>query len=183
MNGSQSSVIDLVAGAASKRQTIEQRLERRLEVLREWHREGIPAGKTIPKDLKAARTWEDPDLGILSIGSPNEFTSTHHVHGPRVKDIAALLTALKKRFGRPVTKSMAQGSEIATKFDRRAFDRQVEAMVSQWHTERDLRLQEKRRADAAEARSIMLLEENAQKDDLIADLRRQLTSHKGLRVV
>lgn len=183
MNGSHLSVIDLVAGGASKRQTIEQRLERRLEVLREWHREGIPAGKTIPKDLKAARTWEDTDLGILPIGSPNEFTSTHHVHGPRVKDIAALLTELKKRFGRPVTKPMTHGSETTTKFDRRAFERQVEAMVSQWHTERDLRLQEKRRADAAEARSIMLLEENAQKDELIADLRRQLASHKGLRVV
>ena len=46
-----------------------------------------------------------------------------------------------------------------------------------------MRLQEKKRADAAEMRSVMLLEENRQKDELIADLRRQLQAKKGLRVV
>lgn len=41
----------------------------------------------------------------------------------------------------------------------------------------------KTRADAAEARSIALLEENAAKDRLIADLRGQIARRDGLRSV
>ncbi|MBX3488608.1 hypothetical protein [Parvibaculum sp.] len=183
MTGPHSTVTDLVAEAGLKRQTVEQRIERRLEVLREWLREGIPAGKVIPKSLKAARVWDDVELGILPIVSPNEFTTTHTLHGSLVRDVAGLLTALKNRFGKSKGQSTLVPVATTTKFDRKAFDRQLEAAVSQWHSERDQRLHEKKRADAAEIRSIMLLEENKQKDELIADLRRQLATHKGLKVV
>ena len=183
MSDSRSSVTDLVAGTAPGRQTVEQRIERRLEVLREWLRDGVPAGESIPASLKAARVWENTELGILPIASPNEFTTTHHLHGNRVRDIGGLLTELKKRFDRPASASSPKSSAAAAKFDRKAFERQLEAAVSQWHAERDQRLHEKRRADAAEARSVLLLEENARKDALIADLQRQLASHHGLRVV
>ena len=166
-----------------RRQTVEQRIERRLEVLREWLRDGVPAGESIPANLKAVRVWDDAKLGILPIASPNEFTTTHHLHGNRVRDIGGLLSELKKRFDRPVSASSACSSAAAARFDRKAFERQLEAAVSQWHAERDQRLHEKRRADAAEARSVLLLEENARKDALIADLQRQLASRDGLRVI
>jgi len=175
--------IDLVADSVTKRQSVEQRIERRLEVLREWLREGVPAGKPIPKNLKAVRLWEDVELGILPIPSPNEFTTTHRQHGPLVRDVGGLLTALRKRFGRPAGSSKARSSAtVATTFDRKAFDRQLSAAVSQWHAERDRLLHERKRADAAEARSVLLLDENAGKDELIADLRRQLAARDGLRV-
>lgn len=177
----QTSATDLVAETVLKRQSVEERIERRLEVLREWLRDGVPAGESIPRSLKVARLWEDAELGILPIASPNEFTTTHHLHGHLVRDVGGLLTALRKRFDRPSRSSNEGNSAPATKFDRKAFDRQLEATVSQWHTERDQQLHAKRRADAAEARSVMLLEENARKDELIADLRRQLAARDGLR--
>lgn len=183
MSDSRSNVTDLVAGAASRRQSVEQRIERRLDVLREWLRDGVPAGESVPANLKAARVWENAELGIVPIASPNEFTTTHHLHGNRVRDIAGLLTELRKRFDRPAGKSSTRSSAAAARFDRKAFDRQLEAAVSQWHSERDRRLHEKRRADAAEARSVLLLEENARKDALIADLQRRLAGLQGLRVV
>jgi len=183
MSDSRSYVTDLVAGIAPMRQTVEQRIERRLEVLRKWLRDGVPAGESIPASLKAARVWENAELGILPIASPNEFTTTHHLHGSRVRDIGGLLTELRKRFDRPTVASSPRSSAAAAKFDRKAFERQLEAAVSQWHVERSQRLHEKRRADAAEARSLLLLEENARKDALIADLQRQLALHHGLRVV
>lgn len=177
-------VVDLIAGtAAPKSQTIGQRIERRLEILRHWLRDGIPVGKAIPRSLNAARLWEDVGLNIQPIKSPNEFTTTHHEHGQSVRDIAGLLTALRNRYGRPAKSSVAARPASAAQFDRRAFDRTLEAAVSQWHTERDQRLEERKRADSAESRSAMLLDENAHKDQLIADLRRQLAAQKSLRVV
>lgn len=183
MSKTQAQLTDLLAQGGARKLTIEQRIDRRLEVLRSWLRDGIPAGKSIPKNLKAARVWEDPELGIARIASPNEFTSSHHLHGPAVREIAAVLTQLKKRFHRPKTASASSAQALSTRFDRTAYERQLERVVSQWHSERDLRLNEKKRADAAEARSIMLLQESAEKDELIADLRRQLVARKGLRAV
>jgi len=183
MKGSRSLLSDLVADATLKPQSVEQRIERRLVVLRGWHNDGVPADQSIPGSLKAVRVWEDAELGIMPIASPNEFTTTHPLHGSMVRDIGSLLTALKKRFDRSAKTSSTRALAAAATFDRRAFDRQLQAAVSQWHTERDQRLQEKRRADAAEARSVMLLDEITRKDTIIADLQRQLAARDGLRVV
>ena len=165
-----------------RRPSVEQRIERRLEVLRHWLREGVPEGKRIPKDLNAARKWDDLELAIIPIASPNEFTTTHPIFGERIREIAGLLTDLRKKFDCPL-KYPLKSTLTAEKFDRKATNRQLQAAVSQWHSERDQRLKEKKRADSAEARYTILLEENNQKDELIADLRRQLASKKGLRAV
>lgn len=174
---------DLVAEQATSRTTVKQRIERRLEVLREWHREGVPAGKHFPRSLTEARLWEDVELDIMPIASPNEFTTTHPLHGRLIKDVAGLLTELKKRFDRPSKSRLKKSSAAMAKYDAKAAEKQLEAAVSQWHTERDLRLNEKKRVDSAEARSSLLLEENAQKDELIADLHRRLAAHQGLKGV
>lgn len=171
-----------VTHAEVRRPSVEQRIERRLEVLRHWLREGMPEGKRIPKDLNAARKWDDLELAIVPIASPNEFTTTHPIFGERIRDIAGLLTDLRKKFDRPL-KSSLKSAVSAEKFNRKATDRQLQAAVSQWHSERDQRFKEKKRADSAEARTTLLLEESNQKDELIADLRRQLASKKGLRAV
>lgn len=165
-----------------RRPSVEQRIERRLEVLRHWLREGLPEGKRIPKDLNAARKWDDLELAIVPIASPNEFTTTHPIFGERIRNIASLLTDLRKKFDRPLKFSLKAPVSTA-KFDRKATDRQLRAIVSQWHCERDERVKEKKRAASAEARIVLLLEESNQKDELIADLRQQLASKKGVRAV
>lgn len=183
MSRDPSAVIDLLAPTGTKPQTVQERIERRLVVLRGWLKDGIPPGKVIPGSLTAARKWDDPELEIQKISSPNEFTTTHPQHRKLVTDVAGLLTALKKRYARPTTSSRAQKPAPTEKFDRSAFDRQLAAATSQWHSERAQRIQEKDRADAANARSLMVLQENAQLEKLIADLRRQLAARKGLRAV
>ena len=183
MSAPQQVLSDLIVVAASRQASVERRIERRLEVLREWVREGVPAGKTFPASLTGARNWNDPELDIFSVRSPNDFTTTHPLYGSRIRDIAGLLTVLVKRYKHAATAATKRSANAAAKFDRKAFDKQLENVMSQWHTERDQRLHEKRRADAADARSAMLTDENAQKDGIIADLRRQITSSKGLRVV
>lgn len=183
MTSRSNDVSDLVAKSVESRQSIEDRIESRITILKDWLHEGIPMGKAVPKSLTAARVWDDADLGILPIASPNEFTTTHQVHGPLVRDIAGLLSDLKKKFCRPSSAGRQKALNSTGKYDRKAHDRQLEAAVNQWHTERDGRLLEKKRADAADARSIMLLKENAEKDEIIADLRRQLAAKQGLRVV
>lgn len=166
-----------------RNQSIAERIARRLDLLRSWRRDGIPQNKQVPKNLKEARIWQDAELGIASISSPNEFTTTHQLHGNDVREIASLLTALRRPTTRPKVKGRPKKSGSQEKFDRKAFDRQLERVASQWQTERDQRLRQERRADAAEARSVLLLEENAKKDALIADLRRQIAARKGLGLV
>ena len=179
-----SRVADLVvAQAGSLPQSVKQRIDRRISVLRAWLSDGIPVGKAVPSSLTAAREWDDEELGIQRISSPNEFTTTHPQHRQLVREVAALLTELKKRYGQPVSKSPRRKANPADKFDQRAHDRDLQEAVSQWHAERDQHLWQKERADSAEARSVALLDENAQMEKLIADLRRQLARHKGLKAV
>jgi len=166
-----------------KHQSIVERIDRRLDLLRSWRRDGVPKNKQVPGSLKEARIWQDAELGIVPISSPNEFTTTHHLHGNLVREIASLLTALRRPFTRPKAKGRQKKSGSLEKYDRKAFDRELEVVVSQWQTERDQRLRQERRADAAEARSQLLLEEHAKKDALIADLRRQIAARKGLGLV
>lgn len=183
MSGKSTRLVIVANGAKGAHQSIEARIERRLDLLRSWLRDGIPINKHVPKNLKETRVWGDPELGIAPISSPNEFTTTHHRYGSLVREIAGLLAALKRRSTSSTKKARPKKSASLEKFDRNAFDRQLESAVSQWHTERNRRLHEEKRADAAEARSILLLEENAKKDSLIADLRRQLVAREELRVV
>lgn len=164
-------------------ESVLEKIERRIEVLRIWLEDGIPEGKSFPRSLTQARLWEDLDSNITSIASPNEFTTTHTRHGRSVRDVAQLIDALKNRYDKPDSKSRKISKTVVEKFDRRRFDQQIEKAVSQWHEERDKHLQQKRRADSAEARSNLLLEENAQKDEQIADLKQKLLIHEGLRTV
>ena len=173
---------DLLAEGASTRQSIAQRIKRRLEVLMEWKVHGVPAGKTVPKSLRSAREWEDPELGILEISSPNEFTTTHLVHGEQVREIQLLANELLKQ-GRDAADTDGEVMEPPAAFDRQRFDRLLEVAVSQWHAERDRHLEQKRRAESAEGRNALLQQEIKQKDALISELRKQIASPLGLRSV
>lgn len=175
-------VVDLLdRSSLAQPQTVAYRIERRLVVLRSWLADGMPMGKKFPSSLNAARLWDDEEIGMQPIRSPNDFTTTHSEHGRSVKEIGYLLTALALRYDRP-TGQFVRPAPVR-KFDRAEFDRVLEKAVSQWHAERDQRLLEQRRASDENTRSTCLLEENAEKDRLIAELRRQLNAQNGLRAV
>lgn len=162
-------------------QTVAYRIRQRLKVLEVWLSDEIPSGKTIPRSLNAARKWDDEELGISPIHSPNDFTTTHAEHGSSVKKIGDLLAKLANRYSKP--KKTVSKASAGKGINHSANERALAEVVSQWHSERDQHLSERRRANAAEKRSTALLEENAEKDRLIADLSRQLSSSAGLRVV
>lgn len=168
---------------ASRRLSLQSRIQRRLDVLVEWQRKGIPPGKMAPRSLRGARDWNDPELDIVPIPSPNDFTTTHNIYGDLVKDIAGLLTSLRRKTEIIGSRKRIENIQNTPEFERDVFVKQLQAAVSQWNSERDQRLHEKKRADAAEARSMLLLQENRNKDELIADLRRQLSRPKGLKLV
>lgn len=183
MSAEQTLVVDLIAGSTSPSQTVKQRIDRRLTILRNWLDEGIPFAKDIPKSLTAARLWHDEEIGILKISSPNEFTQRHAFNGKDVRAIAGLLTALKKKFGKPGKPARQASSAASAKFDRHVFDAQLNAAVSQWHSQRDGRLSEERRRQAADGRVMLLNDDLKAKDDLIADLTRRLSDRGPLRSV
>ena len=162
-------------------QTVAYRIKQRLKVLEAWLSDEIPSGKTIPRSLNAVRKWDDGELGISPIHSPNDFTTTHAEHGHSVKQIGDVLSKLASRYGKP-KKTVSKSSPVKVN-NHGAYERALTETVSQWHSERDQHLREQRRADAAEIRSSALLDENAKKDRQIADLRRQLSTKSGLRVV
>ena len=184
MNHVDGSVTDLVADQVARPPSVEQRIQRRIEVLREWLEAGIPLGKALPTGLTAAREWEDKELGIRRIASPNEFTTTHHLHGRLVASVSGLLTDLRNKYTKPSARRRStDGGKQSTKFDRQAFEDSLTNAVSQWHTERDKNASEKKRADSAEALCAIYLEEINQRDAVIAGLRAELAERRGLRAV
>jgi hypothetical protein len=184
MPDSNFAVADLVAGSGSPRQSVKERINRRLEVLREWMRNGIPSGRELPKSLTEVRLWEDPEMGIFKISSPNEFTTTHPVYGKLIGDIGSLLSILHANARSKPSKQPSPGrTNVAERFDRKDFEGQLGAAVSQWQSQRDQRIQETKRANAAEARCNLLVDEIKERDALISELRRQIASREGLRAV
>jgi hypothetical protein len=171
-------VVDLVGLTRPDQQTVANRIKRRKAVLAEWLKDGIPAGKrrNLPASLRAARDWDDPELGIVRIGSPNEFTQKHPLHGEDVREIARMLTEITRRYGRPDRGRNKPAKAPAATFDKKESERQLAQAVSQWHAERNARLSAQNQADAAERRARIVLEENA-------ELRRKLATYQGPTII
>lgn len=183
MAESDSTVVDLVERSATDRQTVHARLDARVSVLRHWLESGLPFGQHIPKDLKAARLWNDPALGILKVSSPNEFTTNHLTHGATVRLIKNLLTQLHEKFGAPEQTSKSESSASVSADERKIFEDQLKAAVSNWHSQRDARVYETNARKSAEARLLIINEELLQKDNLISDLRREISASATLKAV
>lgn len=188
MNRGAYNVGDIVQYNRAKAVPVADRIERRIQLMTEWLRSGVPSGKTIPKSLTEARIWTDDELGILPIGSYSDFTKTNVRLGKRVQVFDELREQLLAKHARP--KSTRRGSvnrrtgaSSQRRVDQDSDRHALQSAVSQWHMQRDAYLAEKGRADAAERRSHQLLRELAAKDALIADLRRQLAASTRLRAV
>ncbi|NUU41857.1 hypothetical protein [Tardiphaga robiniae] len=174
--GSGSTIVDLFARPGKDTLGVADRIQRRKVVLLQWLDDGIPMGKrySVPRSLRAAREWDDPEIGIFRISSPNDFTQTHSVFGEGVREIARLMNAIAKRYGQP--KRPMKPSSPPSKFNKSHFEQKIASIASQWHMERYARLNEQRRADAADQQSRILREENA-------DLRRKLSIYQGPTIV
>jgi hypothetical protein len=183
MDNSRSQVHDLVASAGSNRSSIEDRVETRLVVLREWKEKGLPLGAQIPESLTAVRLWNDPNLGILKISSPNEFTRNHPRVGQGVREIDSILAHLRALYALPSTKQRVRRPSAAIRTDPEATEKQLQAAISQWHTQRSERRAAERRAKAAEARNLLLIKDLSDRDRTIAELTAQLASSSPLRSV
>ncbi|NEJ88844.1 hypothetical protein GR223_23405 [Rhizobium leguminosarum] len=63
-------------------------------------------GRVVPDDLDKLRSltkvrdWEDPSRGIIRIGSPNQFVTTHEVYGTIVSRIENLVGEINGKFPR-----------------------------------------------------------------------------------
>jgi hypothetical protein len=163
--------------------SIEDRVEKRLTVLRAWEQEGLPLGAQLPESLTAMRLWDDPSLGILKISSPNEFTRNHPRVGQKVREIDSLLAELRSRYSEPSASTRVRKLSHATKFDSKAAETQLRAAVSQWHTERSEKLAAERRAKALESRNLMLTKDLDDRDRQIAELTARVAGSAPLRSV
>lgn len=123
----------------SSRPTVKERIERRIDLLESWFRDGVPAGyrQGIPTSLTKLRTWRLEEYGILPIGSPNEFTKTHPHFGGLVGTAEEALNRLLKKYPKAPKAPRRASTVIGPDVERRP---DYEKIVGQYHEERHARL-------------------------------------------
>ena len=148
-----------------RRELIQTQIALRLRVLEAWCDQGVPDCHRVPVSLNAVRTWAVPSLGILPIGSPSTFTTTHRAHGGLVKRIGDVLRDLAaQRRPRPLAKKRAAARRQAR---LAAQDRMLVEAANQCaaksvvlqETVRKLRITEQS-LDAAQSENVELRSEN-----------------------
>lgn len=114
--------------------TIKERLERRLEVLSRWERNGPPKGRTPPKSKSDLLGWSDEGLGIEPIGHRNACTLNHPQNGALVRECTRLMTDLAGR--RPRARSGTEADNKRLRQELRLAKDEITKLVGQWHTAR-----------------------------------------------
>lgn len=173
---------DVVVALRVPAPSLKDRVQRKREILQKWLDNGIPHDKlaSLPRSLTQARTWEDLELGIYPIGSPNSFTTQHPDVGRHVEVIAALLTKLKSKTKRPAATRAKSDPRKAT-ISAAQVEQALSAMASQWHIAREQARRERKRAEILEGHLEVARSECRAKDEELAELRRRLSD--GLSVV
>jgi cell division protein FtsB len=76
--------------------TVSERLARKLDILRSWRERGLGSKDLyVPNSLRSFAKWHDEELGVYPVGSPNEVSTEHPVHGPLAVEALTLMRALK----------------------------------------------------------------------------------------
>ena len=163
---------------------VRRQIRIRLETLRKWSSDGVPASQALPGSLNQLRRWEAPALGICPIGSSGSFTTTHPEHGPSVRKLSELLDALieRQRASQPDETSLVRGlaqerARVATlrnMFEDPA-DRYARLTVELDEALRDLRVT-RQSLEASQAKVSELREHNR-------DLRRRLAAYSNSEIV
>lgn len=145
--------------------SVEQRIQARIDLLKVWFSDGIPAGlrQSLPNSLTQLRAWKLEEHGIEPIGSPNDFTKTHPRYGTLVSEAQEALTRLLKKYPASGT-ALRRRAKAKPNVDTRP---DYEKLVSNYHMERDQRL-------AAEKRAMMADLRTRQAEEELAALRRKI---------
>lgn len=180
-----------MARLETDRSLLQVRIQRRLEVLREWKKSGVPDGQLIPLSLTELREWNDPALGIQRIASPNSFTKSHPQHGAAIVKLAALLGELHEKFRQPVlrrrvhekTQNRLADRVAELNEDLAAADERLLATVEQWLSEKSAASDAMVRIKSLQRKIDQQTQTLSERDSEIAELRRQLTPNRRLKVV
>jgi len=165
-----------------------ERVARKRRILEAWKNEGVPVDKlpTLPRSLRAARVWHDNELGLYSIGSPNDFTTLHPQWGKEVEEIEDLIRTLHRRYkveeAKPASGPAPRAIQ-AVNVTLAELNRERETLIRQWNEARLEAAEYKSRAESAEAR---LTRKQAALADVRAELvalKRQLERKAHLRLV
>lgn len=166
------------------RGTVTDRVRRRLELLRGWNVQGVPAAylDKLPTSLREVAKWEARELGIWPIASPNDFTTRHRTWGKSVLEIETLISQIAERY---IRKPGRRSNNVAgtSSTEVRILLRQLEDAASRWHAEREAAAAAREKCVSAEGRVARLLRELAQKDALISELRKRIVSLEALRSI
>jgi len=169
---------------ADRRGRVVDRVQRRLELLRGWNVEGMPAAylDKLPTSLREVAKWEDRELGIWPIASPNDFTTRHRTWGKSVLEIETLISQIASKYirkpgGRPNNVAGTTSKEV------KILLRQLEDAVSRWHTERESSAAAREKCVSAEGRVARLMRDSSEKDALISELRKRIMSLEAPRSI
>lgn len=147
--------------------TVGQRIDARTQALQRFYIEGVPErARPHLSSLTRLREWNDPELGIHPIGSPNDFTTTHVTWGEKVVTIKALAAGLapaSSASSSPLARSSDPDGAQATT-SRRAHAQQLAKVASQYVSERDRANRLQIELDAAR-REIERLERRMRRDE------------------
>lgn len=115
----------MTTGSNSNRRSHTQSiLERKVEVLREFVREGLPKDYLFPTSINKLRTWSDPSRGVEVIGSPqttNPRLAPHNIH--LVDEANELIDALKRQKRTPRRQTPPLISQIQALRDEMKIDK------------------------------------------------------------
>lgn len=170
------------------RSSVASRIEKRVQLLRKWKKEGVPQDRlnALPASLREAAQWDDQQHEIQPIRSPNDFTTTHPDWGRSVSEIKELLDALNSRRQLPKRKKSAGTAAASTRKEVQELKILLSRVTSQWHMARSAATAARDELEYEKALSADLKDEAGrlqaqldQKDSELAALRRRLREADG----
>jgi hypothetical protein len=163
------------------------RIARKRHILESWVKDGVPVEKLngMPRSLRDARPWQDTELGLYAIGSPNDFTKTHPLWGDDVSNIEVSIAALRARYlvkkPKPAERPAAKSSHI--NFGLAELVKEKDMLVRQWNEARMEAADWMSRAGSAEGRLRRTKNALDEARREVARLKEQLDRRTHLRVV
>ena len=129
-------------GAAdSNKVDAQERIQRKLEVLKSYRTDGIPLGAFVPQSMNQFRAWEDKPKGIFRIGSPNTMSATSSPHNreliEKVKSLLEAFAGDKQRSEDKISPLSVSRSQVGEVRRLKAHIDQIEdlnaKLVCDWH--------------------------------------------------
>ncbi|MBJ9656112.1 hypothetical protein I5588_16290 [Burkholderia multivorans] len=90
----------------TRAELVDKALEERNRILRSYAETGVPNGVYVPKSMTQYRLWEDSNLGIVRIGSPNSINvrCSSPARVKLIKEASVLVVKLRSSLKKPAPK-------------------------------------------------------------------------------